>query len=72
MQNKIYCNQTMINIYCRVLEYVFEYLIYESWHEIDNYNYQLQPYFYINTNQFVREHGLIDQQYQNWCDEYVF
>ena len=39
MQNKIYCNQIMINIY---LEYVLEYLINdERRRETDNYNYQL-------------------------------
>ena len=35
MQNKIYCNQIMINIY---LEYALEYLI-EKGCQIDNYNY---------------------------------
>ena len=35
MQNKIYCNQIMTNIY--ILEYVLEYLIDEKGHEIDNY-----------------------------------
>ena len=37
MQNEIYRNQIMINIY--ILEYVLEYLRDEKGYEIDNYNY---------------------------------
>ena len=37
MQNEIYCNQIMINIY--ILEYVLEYLMDEKGREIDNCNY---------------------------------
>ena len=36
MQNKIYYNQTMKNIY--ILQYVLEYLIDEKELNIDNYN----------------------------------
>ena len=36
MQNEIYCNQTMKNIYFRVC---VEYLIDEKERDIDNYNY---------------------------------
>ena len=42
-----------------ILEYVLEYLIDERWCEIDNYNYQLSAYFYINFNQH-------DSQYIQW------
>ena len=36
MQNEVYCNQIMINIY--ILEYVLKYLVDEKECEIDNYN----------------------------------
>ena len=36
MQNEIYYNQIMINLY---LEYVLEYSINERKREVDNYNY---------------------------------
>ena len=39
MQNKIYYNSVMINMY---FKYVLEYFIDARWHELDNYNYSLQ------------------------------